>query len=69
MLMTSSTTPVDPDLLAILACPACAERPGLTVGEDESTLVCTVCSRQYAVTRHGYLDLVHEPEAPDVAAD
>lgn len=38
---------LDPRLLGILRCPACADRPELREEGDE--LVCTVCGRRYPV--------------------
>lgn len=38
---------IDPELLAILACPVCEERPPLR--EEGDFLVCTVCGRKYPV--------------------
>jgi uncharacterized protein len=39
---------IDPDFLAILACPACDSRPPLTQEGDER-LVCTECRRIYPI--------------------
>ena len=41
-------TPLDPDLLAILACP-CDAHGALEYDEGASELACTVCDRVYRV--------------------
>ncbi|MFY9233232.1 MAG: Trm112 family protein [Fimbriimonadaceae bacterium] len=38
---------IDPDLLAILACPLCDERPPLELLDHH--LVCTVCGSRYPI--------------------
>jgi uncharacterized protein YbaR (Trm112 family) len=38
---------IDPQLLEILACPACDERP--PVRQDGEWLVCDVCKRRYPI--------------------
>jgi uncharacterized protein YbaR (Trm112 family) len=38
---------IDPELLAILACPLCEERPPLELVED--TLVCTQCGSRFPI--------------------
>ncbi len=40
---------LDPKLLSILACPACAERPPLKLGEKGETLICTKCAHVYKI--------------------
>ncbi|HAR66794.1 MAG TPA: hypothetical protein DCR55_11340 [Lentisphaeria bacterium] len=40
---------LDPELVKILACPACDERPAVEYKPEESKLVCTACSREYPV--------------------
>ncbi|MBI4217500.1 MAG: Trm112 family protein [Elusimicrobia bacterium] len=37
------------EILKILACPACAERPPLNLKQEISMLVCAQCSRQYPI--------------------
>jgi uncharacterized protein YbaR (Trm112 family) len=38
---------IDPQLLAILACPACDERPPLRL--EDAYLVCDACRRRYPI--------------------
>jgi len=40
---------ISKDLLDILACPACAERPPVRLSSDGLWLVCDHCQRQYPV--------------------
>ncbi|MCS7208701.1 MAG: Trm112 family protein [Fimbriimonadales bacterium] len=40
-------TLIDPELLAILACPACAERPPLE--QRGEFLICRACQRAYPI--------------------
>ena len=40
---------LDPDLLKILACPACDDRPPVREDEAKSELVCTQCGRAYPI--------------------
>lgn len=49
---------LDPEFLALLACPRCADRPPLRRAEshDAGALVCTRCGRIYPVT-DGFPDL------------
>jgi uncharacterized protein len=39
---------IDPDLLDILACPLCEQRPPLRLEKDE-LLVCTVCGHGFPI--------------------
>lgn len=57
---------VSEELLAILACPACEERPPLT--QEGDFLVCTVCRRKYPVVDdipHLLVEEAIEPDAPE----
>ncbi|GMV37992.1 MAG: hypothetical protein AMXMBFR61_25000 [Fimbriimonadales bacterium] len=54
---------VSEELLAILACPACDERPPLT--QEAGFLVCTVCRRKYPVVDDIPHLLVEEAIEPD----
>ncbi|MFW6414584.1 MAG: Trm112 family protein [Verrucomicrobiota bacterium] len=36
-------------LLEIVACPACEDRPPLTISDDEKFLVCSECGRKYPI--------------------
>ena len=40
---------IDPELLKILACPACESRPPVKEDAANSRLVCTGCGRAYPV--------------------
>ena len=40
---------IDPELLNILACPACESRPPVKEDGENSRLVCTVCGRAYPI--------------------
>jgi len=40
---------IDPKLLAVLACPACDDRPPLTANDSGNSLDCQVCRRQYPI--------------------
>jgi len=50
-------TVLDPEFVAILACPACDNRPPLRL--DGPTLVCDQCRRIYAI-EDGYPNLIPE---------
>ncbi|MBI1757700.1 MAG: Trm112 family protein [Actinobacteria bacterium] len=53
---------VDPDLLAILACPDC--HASLTAAEDAAELVCTGCGLAYPVRDDIPVLLVDEARRP-----
>lgn len=55
---------IDPELLEILACPACDERPPVTLDEANAKLVCTVCGRRYPIRDGIPVMLVDEAEKP-----
>lgn len=55
---------IDPELLEILACPACDERPPVTLDEANQKLVCTVCGRRYPIRDGIPVMLVDEAEKP-----
>ncbi len=59
-----ATPLVDPELLEILACPACDERPPVRLDESTARLVCTVCGRRYPVRDGIPVMLVEEAETP-----
>lgn len=42
-------TVISRELLDILACPACEERPAVHLSDDGRCLVCSVCGRRYPV--------------------
>jgi len=54
---------IDPEFLAVLACPRCDTRPPLEVVED--LLVCTECRYRYKVVDGIPYLLVEEAIAPD----
>lgn len=62
--MPESTPAVSKELLDILACPACDERPPLELASDNAYLVCTVCKRKYPIT-DGIPQLVIEEAITD----
>ncbi len=48
--VSNAPTPFDPLMAALLRCPACAERPVLTLRAGaENVLVCDVCGRAYSI--------------------
>lgn len=53
---------LDPDLLALLACPACDSRPPLREDAAASQLVCDTCRRHYAISVHGFPVLLQADE-------
>jgi uncharacterized protein YbaR (Trm112 family) len=40
---------LNPDLLKVLACPACDDRPAVEPVDDGAFLQCTSCKRKYPV--------------------
>jgi uncharacterized protein YbaR (Trm112 family) len=52
------------DLLAILACPACDERPPVRLNEAGTELVCERCGRRYPVRDDIPVMLVDEALPP-----
>jgi uncharacterized protein YbaR (Trm112 family) len=54
---------LDPELLKILACPACDDRPPLRL--DGETLVCDKCRRVYPVREGIPILLVDEAAIPE----
>jgi uncharacterized protein YbaR (Trm112 family) len=55
---------LDPELIQMLACPACPERPPVKLGEDSSFLICSECGRRYPVEDDIPIMLVEEALAP-----
>lgn len=49
--------PIAPELLDVLACPACESHPGLDLVEDGEALVCPTCKRRYEIDENGIPDL------------
>jgi len=56
---------ISQELLDILACPACEDRPPVHLSEDEKTLVCDQCKRHYPIRDDIPVMLVDEAEIPD----
>ena len=57
-----SLSVISPDLLEILACPACDSRPKVTLDKDR--IVCTVCGRRYPIRDGTPVMLVEDAEVP-----
>ena len=57
---------LDPEFVALLACPACDDRPPLRL--DADTLVCDACGRSYAI-RDGIPVLLVEHATLTAAAE
>lgn len=55
---------ISKDLLDILACPACAERPPVRLSADGFWLICERCGRQYPVKDDIPIMLVDAAEIP-----
>ncbi|MBT3378308.1 MAG: Trm112 family protein [Lentisphaerae bacterium] len=55
---------ISKELLDILACPACDERPPVLLSEDGAWLVCQTCGRRYPVRDEIPVMLVDEAELP-----
>lgn len=55
---------ISKDLLDLLACPACAERPRVRLSADGSWLVCECCGRRYPVKDDIPIMLVDAAEIP-----
>ena len=55
---------VSQELLAILACPACKERPPVVLADDQQALVCTQCGRHYPIRDDIPVMLVEEATIP-----
>lgn len=55
--MDEQTSPVDADLLALLACPACEDRPPVRL--TDNGLVCDRCHRVYPI-RDGIPEMLVE---------
>lgn len=59
--MTKAQPPIDPELLAILACPACHG----SLDQQGDRLVCQQCRRRYPIEDGIPILLVDEAELPD----
>lgn len=58
------TFSLQPELLKILACPACEARPPVKLDEKNEKLICTVCGRRYPIRDGIPVMLVDEAELP-----
>ena len=55
---------ISAELLNILACPACDDRPPVKLTADQSQLVCERCGRRYPIRDDIPVMLVDEAELP-----
>jgi len=55
---------IDPELLEILACPACDSRPPVKLDEANNRLICTECGRSYPTRDDIPVMLIDEAELP-----
>ena len=60
---------VSAELLDILACPACDNRPPVRLSDDEKYLVCDVCGRNYPIRDDIPVMLVDEAEFREAAGE
>lgn len=58
---------ISKELLDILACPACEERPAVELSDDENYLVCNQCGRHYPIRDGIPVMLVDEAVRPNKA--
>ncbi len=58
---------ISKELLDILACPACDDRPPVRLSDDEAWLVCDQCGRRYPIRDDIPIMLVDEAVLPDAA--
>ena len=56
---------IKPELLDILACPACDDRPKVALTEDGKFLACPKCQRRYPVENDIPVMLVDAALSPD----
>ena len=61
--MPNETEQIDPEMLALYACPACDDRP--PVCQQGDTLVCTQCGRIYPIREGIPVLLVEEATLPN----
>jgi len=60
---------ISKELLDILACPACDERPPVKLSGDQKFLVCDKCGRHYPIREDIPVMLVDEAVIPQESAD
>lgn len=60
---------ISKELLDILACPACDQRPPVHPSEDEQYLVCPTCNRHYPIREDIPVMLVEEAVIPEKPKD
>ena len=58
-------TSIPPELLELLACPACDDRPKLVLADSEDGMCCAVCGRVYPITPSGIPKLVVDAAPSD----
>ncbi len=56
---------ISQDLLDILACPACEDRPPVKISEDKRSLSCEQCGRHYPIKEDIPVMLVEEAFFPE----
>jgi uncharacterized protein YbaR (Trm112 family) len=56
---------INPELVQILACPACADRPPVRLSADGEFLVCSQCGRRYPIREDIPVMLVDEALSSD----
>ena len=64
----SAVSPLAPEFVALLACPACADRPPLRLEESAGRLHCDRCGRVYPIIDGIPELIVEEGDAPEPAA-
>jgi uncharacterized protein YbaR (Trm112 family) len=55
---------ISKELLDILACPACDDRPSVRLSADKQSLVCDQCGRRYPIREDIPVMLIDEAEIP-----
>ena len=56
---------ISKELLNMLACPACSERPAVRLSKDEQWLICDQCGRHYPIREDIPVMLVEEASQPE----
>ena len=56
---------ISKELLDILACPACDERPPVRLSDDRQFLVCDQCRRHYPIKEDIPVMLIEEAVIPE----
>lgn len=58
---------ISPELLELLACPACDNRPAVHLSPDQCFLVCDQCGRRYPIEEDIPIMLVDAAIMPETA--